>query len=63
MKTIDADRAIEAVEKLKSEYIVPHTDGNGELIHFYGRVLIGSEVKGVFDGIIQALKSIAEVGE
>ena len=63
MRTIDADRAIEAVEKLKSEYRVPHTDSNGERIHFYEMVLIGSEVKGVFDGIIQALKSIAEVGE
>lgn len=60
MKTIDADKAIEAIEELRMEYRIPHTDSNGERIHFYERVLIGSEVKGVFDGIIQAIKCIAE---
>lgn len=63
MKTIDADRAIEAIEELRAEYRIPHTDSNGERIHLYEMVLIGSEVKGAFDGIIQALKSIAEVSK
>ena len=63
MRTRDADKAIEAIKELRMEYRIPHTDSNGERIHFYEMVLIGSEVKGVFDGIIQALESIAEVGE
>ena len=63
MKTINADRAIEAVEKLKSEYRVPHTDSNGKRLHIHEAIMIGSEVLMVFDEIIHTLMGLEEVGE
>lgn len=55
MKTIDADRAIEVVEKLKSEYRVPNTDRSGKQLHFHESIMILSEVLMVFDEIIDTL--------
>lgn len=55
MKTIDADRAIEAVAKLKSEYRVPNTDRSGKRLNFHESIMILSEVLMVFDEIIDTL--------
>lgn len=61
MRTIDVDKAIEAVEKLKSEYRVPNIDRSGKQLHFHESIMILSEVLMVFDEIIDTLIGLEEV--
>ena len=63
---INRRKAIEALKELRKEYRIPLHNGDESthfVIHFHEAVMVGSEVIGAFDGIIQALECVPSARE
>ena len=63
---INRRKAIEALKELRKEYRIPLHNGDESthfVIHFHEAMMVGSEVIGAFDGIIQALECVPPARE